>query len=161
MGTRRALHTSKEGWPRLSCSDAFMCFHRTGSFQSVVRYRHFCLQLSKSDGQPLAGTDAIARVWVEGCGDAAAPPRAPARRKAQHPGRRRMAAPGLPGGPAHGRPGDTGQNWFIVLCWPAAFSAASPLKYSLWSSPRSEPDMFWCLTQAMPWRISLRCTPAT
>ncbi len=52
-------------------------------------------------------------------------------------------------------------NWFIVLSLPAAFSAASPLKYSLWSSPMSEPDMFWCLTQAMPWRISLRCTPAT
>lgn len=53
------------------------------------------------------------------------------------------------------------QNWFIVLCLPDAFSAASPLKYSLWSSPMSEPDMFWCLTQAMPWRISLRWTPAT
>lgn len=42
------------------------------------------------------------------------------------------------------------QNWFIVLSLPAAFRAASPLKYSLWSSPMSEPDMFWCLTQAMP-----------
>ncbi len=34
------------------------------------------------------------------------------------------------------------ENWFIVLSLPAAFSAASPLKYSLWSSPMSEPDMF-------------------
>ena len=42
------------------------------------------------------------------------------------------------------------QNWFIVLSLPAAFRAASPLKYSLWSSPMSEPDMFWCLTQAIP-----------
>lgn len=42
------------------------------------------------------------------------------------------------------------QNWFMVLSLPAAFRAASPLKYSLWSSPMSEPDMFWCLTQAMP-----------
>src|SRR5262249_58953706 len=45
-------------------------------------------------------------------------------------------------------------NWFIVLCAPPAFKAASPAKYSLWSSPMSEPAMFWCLTQAMFWRIS-------
>ncbi|AJA08400.1 hypothetical protein SKP52_07395 [Sphingopyxis fribergensis] len=41
-------------------------------------------------------------------------------------------------------------NWFIVLSLPAAFSAASPAKYSLWSSPMSLPDIFWCFTQAMP-----------
>ncbi len=52
-------------------------------------------------------------------------------------------------------------NWFIVLCAPPAFNAASPAKYSLWSSPMSEPDMFWCFTQAIPSRISLRCTPLT
>ena len=33
-------------------------------------------------------------------------------------------------------------NWFIVLWAPPAFNAASPAKYSLWSSPRSDPDMF-------------------
>ena len=41
-------------------------------------------------------------------------------------------------------------NWFIVLAEPPALSAASPAKYSLWSSPMSEPDMFWCFTQAIP-----------
>ena len=49
-------------------------------------------------------------------------------------------------------------NWPIVLWTPPAFRAASPAKYSLWSSPMSEPDMFWCFTQAMPWRISWRWT---
>jgi hypothetical protein len=48
-----------------------------------------------------------------------------------------------------------------VLWTPPAFRAASPAKYSLWSSPMSEPDMFWCFTQAMPWRISWRCTFST
>ena len=52
-------------------------------------------------------------------------------------------------------------NCPMVLCAPPAFSAASPAKYSLWSSPTSEPAMFWCFTQAMPWRISWRCTFST
>jgi hypothetical protein len=47
-------------------------------------------------------------------------------------------------------------NWLMVLLAPPAFRAASPAKYSLWSSPMSEPDMFWCFTVAMPWRISWR-----
>lgn len=49
-------------------------------------------------------------------------------------------------------------NCPMVLCAPPAFSAASPAKYSLWSSPMSEPAMFWCLTHAIPWRISSRWT---
>ena len=65
---------------------------------------------------------------------------------------RAVRQPSLPGYQA---------NWFIVLCAPPALSAASPAKYSLWSSPMSDPAMFWCRTQAMPWRISCRCTPIT
>lgn len=61
----------------------------------------------------------------------------------------------------HGGRGGYAANWFIVLWTPPAFSAASPAKYSLWSSPMSLPDMFWCFTQAMPSRISRRCTPLT
>src|SRR6478735_1027724 len=61
----------------------------------------------------------------------------------------------------HGLSPQPASNWFIVLLVPAALSAASPAKYSLWSSPMSEPAMFWCFTQAMPWRISWRCTPRT
>ena len=30
-----------------------------------------------------------------------------------------------------GRLAFIGQNWFMVLCFPPAFNAASPLKYSL------------------------------
>lgn len=52
-------------------------------------------------------------------------------------------------------------NWFIVLSLPPALRAASPAKYSLWLSPMSLPAMFWCLTVAMPSRISRRCTPFT
>jgi len=55
----------------------------------------------------------------------------------------------------------TQPNWFMVFSSPPALRAASPEKYSLWSSPMSEPAMFWCLTQAIPWRISWRCTLAT
>ena len=53
------------------------------------------------------------------------------------------------------------ENWFIVLFLPPALRAASPAKYSLWLSPMSLPAMFWCLTVAMPSRISRRCTPRT
>lgn len=68
--------------------------------------------------------------------------------KKQRPGPRPKAAIPTPAVRATG----VGQaaNWFIVLWTPPAFSAASPAKYSLWSSPMSDPDMFWCFTQAMP-----------
>ncbi len=78
----------------------------------------------------------------------------------------RLSSPGKLGGRGvglrvPGRKGRQAANWFIVLSLPAAFRAASPTKYSLWSSPMSLPDMFWCFTQAMPSRISLRWTPLT
>ena len=34
------------------------------------------------------------------------------------------------------------ENWLEVLLAPPALRAFSPAKYSLWSSPMSEPDMF-------------------
>ncbi len=62
-------------------------------------------------------------------------------------------------GPRH--PSSLQPNWFIVLCAPPALRAASPAKYSLWVSPMSLPAMFWCLTVAIPPRISRRWTPLT